>query len=98
MQSSSADEYAWIADGSKFGTAADPPDIYGTIKLTGAIWMGSMARQHPHIRFVTVSPGGTTGTNGMDDFPFLKIFFKYIGGTLMPIFGMMHSVETGAKR
>lgn len=35
----------------------------------------------------------------MDDLPFLKkVFFKYTGGTLMPIFGMMHGVETGAKR
>ena len=61
--------------------------------------MGAMARQNPHVRFITMSPGGTTGTNGMDDLPFLKkVFFKYVGGTLMPIFGMMHSVETGAKR
>lgn len=99
MLSCSADEYASIADGSKFGPDADPLDIYGTIKLTAAMWMGSMARQHPHVRFVTMSPGGTTGTNGMDDLPLLKkVFFKYIGGTLMPIFGMMHNVETGAKR
>lgn len=98
MRSSSEDEFVAVADGSKFGLKADPLDIYGTIKLTGALWMGAMARQHPHIRFVTMSPGGTTGTNGMDDLPFLKkVFFKYIGGTLMPIFGMMHSVETGAK-
>jgi NAD(P)-dependent dehydrogenase (short-subunit alcohol dehydrogenase family) len=99
MHNSSKAEFESIADGSKFGPNADPLDIYGTIKLTGAMWMGSMARQHPHIRFVTMSPGGTTGTNGMDDLPFLKkVFFKYIGGTVMPIFGMMHSVETGAKR
>ncbi|WP_306141743.1 SDR family NAD(P)-dependent oxidoreductase [Roseibium sp. MMSF_3412] len=99
MRSSSTDEYVAIADGSKFGPNADPLDVYGTIKLTGAMWMGSMARQHTHIRFVTMSPGGTTGTNGMDDLPFLKkVFFKYVGGTLMPIFGMMHDVQTGAKR
>ena len=48
---------------------------------------------------MTICPGGTTGTNGMDDLPFLKkLFFKYVGGTLMPIFGMMHSVEKGARR
>ncbi|MDX8355742.1 SDR family NAD(P)-dependent oxidoreductase [Cognatiyoonia sp. IB215182] len=99
MQSLSAEEFAAIADGSKFGQDADPLDVYSYIKLVGAHWMGAMARQHPHIRFVTMSPGGTTGTNGMDDLPFLKkVFFKYIGGTLMPIFGMMHSVETGARR
>ncbi|MEM1428278.1 MAG: SDR family NAD(P)-dependent oxidoreductase [Pseudomonadota bacterium] len=99
MTASSAEEFATVADGSKFGPDADPLDVYGTIKLTGALWMGSMARAYPHIRFVTMSPGGTTGTNGMDDLPFLKkVFFKYIGGTVMPIFGMMHSVETGAAR
>jgi len=99
MRTSSTEEFVSIADGSKFGPKADPLDIYGTIKLTAAMWMGAMARQHPHIRFVTMSPGGTTGTNGMDDLPFLKkVFFKYVGGTLMPLFGMMHSVETGAKR
>ncbi|MEM7300129.1 MAG: SDR family NAD(P)-dependent oxidoreductase [Pseudomonadota bacterium] len=99
ISSASVEEFTAIADGSKFGPKADPLDVYGTIKLTGALWMASMARQHPHIRFVTMSPGGTTGTNGMDDLPFMKkLFFKYVGGTLMPIFGMMHSVEKGARR
>ncbi|USD42322.1 SDR family NAD(P)-dependent oxidoreductase [Vibrio sp. SCSIO 43135] len=99
LASSSVDEFASIADGSKFNSNADPLDIYGTIKLTGTLWMASMARQHPHLRFVTMSPGGTTGTNGMDDLPFLKkVFFKYVGGLVMPMLGMMHSVEKGAKR
>lgn len=99
LSSSSVEEFASIANGSKFGAKADPLDIYGTIKLTAALWMSSMARQHPHLRFVTMSPGGTTGTNGMDDLPFLKkVFFKYVGGLLMPMLGMMHSVEKGARR
>ena len=99
VDGATVEEFASIADGSKFGAKADPLDIYGTIKLTGAFWMASMARQHPHLRFITMSPGGTTGTNGMDDLPFLKkLFFKYVGGTVMPIFGMMHSVEKGARR
>lgn len=99
LDTSSVEEFASIADGSKFGPDGDPLDIYANVKLTATLWMGSMARQHPHIRFVTISPGGTTGTNGMDDLPFLKkLFFKHIGGVLMPIFGMMHGVETGAKR
>lgn len=99
LSSSSIEEFTSIANGSKFGSKADPLDVYGTIKLTGTLWMASMARQHPHLRFVTMSPGGTTGTNGMDDLPFLKkLFFKYVGGLVMPMFGMMHSVEKGAKR
>lgn len=99
LTNASVDEFVAIANGSQFGVKADPLDIYGTIKLTGTFWMASMARVHPHLRFVTMSPGGTTGTNGMDDLPFLKkLFFKHIGGRLMPLFGMMHSVEMGAKR
>jgi len=99
LSNRSAEEFASIANGKKFGAKADPLNIYGTIKLMGALWMASMSRQYPHLRFVTMSPGGTTGTKGMDDLPFLKkVFFKYVGGLLMPLFGMMHSVETGAKR
>ena len=99
LDSASVEEFVSIANGRKFGAKADPLDVYGTIKLVGTYWMSSMARKHPHIRFITMSPGGTTGTNGMDDLPLAKkIFFKYIGGLVMPIFGMMHSVETGAKR
>ena len=83
LQTSSEEEFASIADGSKFGANSDPLDIYGTIKLTGTLWMASMSREYPHLRFVTMSPGGTTGTNGMDNLPFLKkLFFKYIGSIL----------------
>ena len=99
IKTGSPEEFASIANGSKFPAKADPLDVYGTIKLVGTHWMAAMSRQHPHLRFVTMSPGGTTGTNGMDDLPLLKkIFFKYIGSTVMPLFGMMHSVETGARR
>ncbi|WP_375753601.1 SDR family NAD(P)-dependent oxidoreductase [Vibrio sp. HN007] len=99
LSNKSIEEFSSVANGSKFGPKADPLDIYGTIKLMGALWMASMSRQHPHIRFITMSPGGTTGTNGMDDLPFgKKLFFKYIGGLFMPMIGMMHSVEKGARR
>lgn len=99
LHTSSVEEFASIADGSKFTPKSDPLNIYANVKLTAALWMASMARQHPHIRFVTMSPGGTTGTNGMDDLPFLKkLFFKHVGGVLMPLIGMMHGLETGAKR
>lgn len=99
LETSSVEEFASIADGSKFAADTDPLVIYGTIKRVAALWMASMARQHSHIRFVTMSPGGTTGTNGMDDLPFAKkVLFKYIGGLLMPLFGMMHGLKIGAKR
>lgn len=99
LKTTSGAEFVSIANGSKFDDKTDPMVIYGAVKLTAALWISSMARQHPQIRFITVSPGGTTGTKGMDDLPLVKkILFKYIGGVLMPLFGMMHSVDVGAKR
>jgi len=99
LDTSSVIEFTSIADGSKFNEKSDPLELYANVKLMAALWMSAMARQHPHIRFVTMSPGGTTGTNGMDDLPFLKkLFFKHVGGALMPLFGMMHGVDVGAKR
>lgn len=99
LTENSIDEFRSIADGSKFGPEGDPMQTYGYAKLTATLWMGAMARQHPHIRFVTMSPGGTAGTAGFDDLPLMKrVFFKHVGGVLMPLFGMMHSVEIGAKR
>ncbi|WP_170333349.1 SDR family NAD(P)-dependent oxidoreductase [Ruegeria arenilitoris] len=99
LSEGTVDEFRSIADGSKFGPEGDPMQTYGYAKLTATLWMGAMARRHPHVRFVTMSPGGTTGTAGFDDLPLMKrIFFKHVGGVLMPLFGMMHSVETGAKR
>ena len=99
LDTSSVDEFASIADGTKFSLNSDLLDIYANVKLTAAYWMASMARQYSHIRFVTMSPGGTTGTNGMDDLTFVKkLLFKHIGGVLMPLLGMMHGVEVGARR
>jgi NAD(P)-dependent dehydrogenase (short-subunit alcohol dehydrogenase family) len=99
MKESSVSEYASVIDGSKFRDKPDPMVAYGYVKLQAAMWMASMARQHPHIRFVTMSPGGTTGTAGFDDLPFIKrLFFKHVGGVLMPRLGMMHKIETGANR
>lgn len=95
----SEDEFLALARGHTYDDSVDPMLEYGAIKLTAAMWMSALARAHPHIRFITMSPGGTTGTNGMDDLPLLKkVMFKYVGGLLMPLFGMMHSVEKGAQR
>lgn len=99
MENYSIDEFVGIADGRKFDENASEMTIYGAVKLTGAMWMGAMARRYPHIRFVTMSPGSTAGTNGLDHLPFLtRVLSKYVFGTLMPVFGMMHKVEDAAKR
>ncbi len=100
LKDNSVDEFVSIFDGSKFKGNFDAYQIYGWIKYGGTLWMSNMARKHPNIKFISMSPGGTRGTNGMNDLPFLKrIFLKHIGMKLiMPLMGMSHSVEKGAKR
>lgn len=100
LSDNSVEEFVSIFDGTKFKGDFDPFQVYGWIKYGGTLWMSNMADRHPNIKFISMSPGGTRGTNGMDDLPLLKrIFLKHIGMKLiMPLMGMSHSVEKGAKR
>ena len=100
LNTSSVDEFVSIFNGSKFGDSFDAFQVYGWVKYGGTLWMSSQARKHPDIRFISMSPGGTRGTQGMDDLPFIKrIFIKHIGMKLiMPLMGMSHSLQNGAKR
>ena len=46
-----------------------------------------------------MSPGGTGGTDVMNDLPPLMTFmFNHIGSRLMPLLGLMHKLEVGARR
>jgi NAD(P)-dependent dehydrogenase (short-subunit alcohol dehydrogenase family) len=92
----SADELATVIDGSYFeGRKPNPALAYGQAKYIAALWMASMARQHPNRRFVTMSPGNTSGTGTLDDQPLpLRLAARYV----MPALGLSHSLETGAGR
>ena len=100
LNESSVEEFASIFDGSKFGKDFDAMQVYGWIKYGGTLWMANMAKKYPDIKFISMSPGGTRGTQGMDDLPFIKrIFLKYVGmRVIMPLMGMSHSLANGAKR
>lgn len=100
LSENSIEEFVSVFDGTKFKGNFDPFQVYGWIKYGGTLWMSSMAKKHSNIKFISMSPGGTRGTNGMDDLPLLKrIFLKHIGMKLiMPLMGMSHSVQEGAKR
>jgi hypothetical protein len=57
-----------------------------------------MARQHSDIRFVTVSPGASQGTNVFSGVSkSQQVIFKVVM-KLMSFFGKVHGVEDGAKR
>ena len=94
--SHSADEFATVIDGSYFvGKKPDFNLAFAEAKYIGALWMGYLARQHPDRRFITVSPGNTTGTQAASDLPLpMRIGAKYI----MPTLGLSHKLDVGVKR
>jgi hypothetical protein len=75
-------------------------EVYGYVKYTAALWMSSEARKNPDIRFITMSPGFTSGTEVMNDLPRGKrLMFKYIMIPIVaPLKGMVHKLDKGAKR
>ncbi len=100
LKSFSSEEFASVLDGSLYGKAFDAMQAYGAVKFTGTMWMSSLARKYPDLRLLSISPGGTSGTEGADDLPLMnKIMFKYIFMPIvLPMRGMLHSLETGTKR
>ena len=71
----SADELASVIDGSFYaGRKFDAAGAYGQVKYIGALWIGAMARKHSELRFVTMGPGGTTGTETAKSMPAVQRF------------------------
>lgn len=94
--STSTDELATVIDGSYFaGRKYNSNLAFGQVKYIGALWMAHLARQFADLRFVTVSPGNTTGTEAAAGAPPpLRFAAKHI----MPHLGISHELEVGAKR
>jgi NAD(P)-dependent dehydrogenase (short-subunit alcohol dehydrogenase family) len=94
--STSVDELATVIDGSYW--ANHKPDFnvaFGQAKYIGALWMGYLARKYPDRRFITVSPGNTTGTGAASGLPLpMRVAAKYV----MPALGLAHKLDVGAKR
>ncbi len=94
--STSADELAAVINGSYFATGK--PDFnlaFGQAKYIGALWMAYLARRYPDRRFITVSPGATTGTQASDGLALpLRLASKYV----LPALGISHKLDAGAKR
>ncbi|MGA8426327.1 MAG: short-chain dehydrogenase, partial [Candidatus Dormiibacterota bacterium] len=94
--STSADELATVIDGSYFADSKTDRNLaFGQVKYIGALWMAHLARQYPDLRFITVSPGNTTGTQAAAGAALpLRIAAKHI----MPHLGISHELEVGSKR
>ena len=90
-----------VANGKIFGNEKfDVMFSYGQIKYLGALWMSDLARKHPELKFVTVSPGATQGTEVAKDMPAIMRFVndKVAMPFIMPLLGLSHSLQKGAKR
>jgi NAD(P)-dependent dehydrogenase (short-subunit alcohol dehydrogenase family) len=96
----SVDEFTSVIDGSFFdGRKRDPMLAYGQVKYLGALWMSALARQHPDLRLLTVSPGNTTGTDAPRDLPtVLRVIMQRVMPRVGPMFGISHPLEVGTKR
>ena len=101
MKTSSVDEFAAVLDGSYFGNKFDVTQAYGYVKYVATMWMLSMARKYPDIKFIVVSPGNTKGTLAPDNLPpAMKFMLKnFMMPVVFPLMGgMVHKLEVGAKR
>ena len=100
MKTSSVDEFAAVLDGSYFGDKFDALEAYGYVKYAGTMWMLSMARKYPDLKFVAMSPGNTNGTQAPNNLPpAMKFMLTYVMMPIvMPLIGMVHKLEVGAKR
>lgn len=99
--SRSVEEFTSVIDGSFFhGRKFDLKLAYGQVKYLGALWVSALARRHPDLRLLTVSPGNTSGTGALRDLPKVQrvmaqhVVMPYIA----PLFGMSHSLDIGARR
>ena len=98
LKHSSVEEFVSIADGSYF-KSFDAMKAYGPIKYVGTLWTSAMARRHPAIRFISVSPGATTGTNAANELnAFQRFMFKYVAFPVMKAIGRAHDLSSGAER
>ena len=101
MRTSSVDEFAGVLDGSYFGNKFDVTQAYGYVKYAGTMWALSMARKHPDLKFVVMSPGNTKGTGAPDSLPpAMRFMLKYfMMPVVFPLLGdMVHNLEVGVKR
>lgn len=97
----SVEEFSAVIDGTYFdGRKPDVALAYGQAKYLGAQWMGALARRHPGLRLLTVSPGNTAGTGALRDANIVlrtviaHVVLPYLG----PALGLAHDVEHGARR
>lgn len=98
IENGSIEEWTSVVNGEKFSENKNYTDIYGSVKLMGALWTMSMAREHSDKRFITVDPGMARGTSGTASLPWHQRWVMESAMWVMQKIGRAHSVDVGAKR
>ena len=94
--STSTDELTTVINGSYFANRKYDRNLaFGQVKYIGALWMAHLARQYPDLRFVTVSPGNTMGTEAANG---AALPLRFAAKHIMPHLGISHDLEVGAQR
>jgi NAD(P)-dependent dehydrogenase (short-subunit alcohol dehydrogenase family) len=86
---------SWIDGSVQHGARFDPALAYGQAKLLGALWVGALARRHPRLRPVAVSPGNTAGTGVLRDLP---LPVRVLAPRVNKLLGRVHSLDAGTER
>merc|ERR1711916_254750 len=73
---------------------------YADAKFLGASWCRKMASESGDaFTTVWISPGATSGTDVLRDQPYLmRMAMAHIMPTILPLFGLQHSLTDGALR
>ena len=95
---SSKEDFLQLSAGKLYSSNKDATVPYGPIKYMAALWMSAMARSHSGIKFITMSPGATTGTEGFNSLSPVKQFVMKSMMKVMLLLGKVHKVEVGAQR
>ena len=95
-----ADEFTTVIDGTFSARKPNLRLAYGQVKYLGALWMAAQARKHADIRFITMSPGNTSGTDALRDLPApVRLLAQHVlMPYVAPALGIAHKLEDGAKR
>lgn len=101
LPTSSVQDFADVITGSDLEAKRfDGALAYAEVKYIAALWMADLARKHPELRLITVSPGNTQGTEIASSMATpIRILMQYlIMPVIAPTLGLAHSLPTGAGR
>ncbi len=99
LKTHSSEELVSILDGSYFGEKFSVMQGYQLVKYVATLYMSSLSRKYPDVKFISMSPGATSGTSVADNTtPMMKFMWNNVMPIFFSLFGMGHKVDKGASR